>query len=81
MAYILKLLDQHRQFDSLHWFEEVSNRYAEEQKTIQVQASKQRKEDQQTVALTLKKLKTYQSEFELLRFCFHGARIFFRDAK
>jgi len=80
VAYILKLLDQHRQFDSLHWFEEVTHRYTEEQKAIQVQASKQRKEDQQTVALTLKKLKTYQSEFELLRFCFHGARIFFRDA-
>jgi hypothetical protein len=25
-------------------------------------------------------LQTYKKEFELLKFCFHGAKIFFRDA-
>jgi len=29
--------------------------------------------------LTLNKLKAYREEFELLRFSFSGARIFFKD--
>ncbi len=79
VAYILKLLDQYKQFDSLHWFEEVRTRYTEEQKKVQATVSKQQKEDQQTAVLTVQKLRSYQMEFELLRFSFDGARIFFKD--
>jgi len=79
IAYILKLLDQSKQFDSLHWFEEVRNRYLDEQRKLQVEISRQRKEEQQTSILTVRKLKSYEMEFELLRFSFDGARIFFND--
>ena len=30
MAYILKLLDQYQEFDSLHWFQSVQDKYAKE---------------------------------------------------
>ena len=30
VAYILKLLDQYREFDSLHWFQSVSDKYLKE---------------------------------------------------
>jgi len=72
-------LDQYKQFDSLHWFQEVRNRYLDEQRKLQVEISRQRKEEQQTSILTVRKLKSYEMEFELLRFSFDGARIFFND--
>jgi len=79
IAYILKLMDQYKQFDSLHWFEEVFARYSEENKKVEAQVSKQKKEEQQTAVLTLGKLKSYVKEFQLLQFSFDGARIFFKD--
>jgi len=30
VAYILKLLDQYHEFDSLHWFQSVRERYMKE---------------------------------------------------
>ena len=30
VAYILKLLDQYHEFDSLHWFQSVQDKYAKE---------------------------------------------------
>ena len=30
VAYILKLLDQYKEFDSLHWFQSVSEKYQKE---------------------------------------------------
>ena len=30
VAYILKLLDQYQEFDSLHWFQSVQDKYARE---------------------------------------------------
>jgi WASH complex subunit 7 len=79
VAYILKLLDQNKDFDSLHWFESVTRRYEEEQQAV-INASKSKtKEDQQTVQLTLKKFKRQLLEFELLKYSFSGARIFFKD--
>ena len=39
-----------------------------------------RKEDEtQHLQLTIKRLKNYQQEFDLLEFAFASARIFFRD--
>jgi len=79
VAYILKLLDQNKEFDSLHWFEAVTKRYEEEQRNV-IASNKQRsKDDQQTTQLTIKKLKTHLMEFELLKYSFSGARIFFKD--
>jgi WASH complex subunit 7 len=79
IAYILKLLDQNKQFDSLHWFEEVQKKYSEERKAVQAQMSKQKKDEQTTSMLTVQRLKSYETEFALLRFSFNGARIFFND--
>jgi len=81
IAYILKLLDQYKQFDSLHWFEAVHNHFNAELNKLQaqVQAMKSKKEEQQTAVLTIKRLKDNLKEFELLRFSFDGARIFFND--
>ena len=30
LAYILKLLDQYHEFDSLHWFQAVADKYRKE---------------------------------------------------
>ncbi|KAL6052161.1 WASH complex subunit 4 [Balamuthia mandrillaris] len=81
LAYILKLLDQYTDFDSLHWWESVKHKYKKEQDKLNAMAKQKGKdkEDQQTLALTLKKLSAHQREFELLRFTFNGARIFFKD--
>ena len=34
VAYILKLLDQYHEFDSLHWFQAVRDRYRKEKVSI-----------------------------------------------
>jgi WASH complex subunit 7 len=79
IAYILKLLDQNKDFDSLHWFEAVAKRYAEEQKQVMANTKQMKKEDQQTTQLTMKKLQRQLMEFDLLKYSFSGARIFFKD--
>jgi WASH complex subunit 7 len=80
-AYILKLLDQTVAFDSLHWFEAVKSRYAEEEAKLVAAMSKKgaKKEEQQTAQLTLNKLRAYREEYDLLFYSFTGARIFFKD--
>ncbi|EDV25801.1 uncharacterized protein TRIADDRAFT_24562 [Trichoplax adhaerens] len=83
VAYILKLLDQHRAFDSLHWFRSVKGRFMKEKDEIR--RSRQRGRDdeklQQTMNLTLKRLETYSMEFTLLNYSLNSARIFFRAEK
>ncbi len=70
IAYTLKLLDQNKEFDSLHWFESVIKRYEEEQQSVLAANKSKSKEDQQTTQLTLKKLRTQMMEFELLKYPF-----------
>eukprot|EP01117_Protostelium_nocturnum_P006288 TRINITY_DN2269_c0_g1_i2.p1 TRINITY_DN2269_c0_g1~~TRINITY_DN2269_c0_g1_i2.p1 ORF type:complete len:1054 (+),score=430.50 TRINITY_DN2269_c0_g1_i2:224-3385(+) len=79
VAYILKLLDQVKQFESLHWFETVSEHYDAEMKTLQQQMSKQKKEEQQASLLTHRKIKGFQTEFELFHYSLSGASIFFKQ--
>jgi WASH complex subunit 7 len=79
VAYILKLLDQNKDFDSLHWFDSVTRRYEEEQQSVINNSRTKSKEDQQSITITLKNLKTQLLEFELLKYSFSGARIFFKD--
>jgi len=81
LAYILKLLAQYVEFDGLHWWESVKEHYDTERARL-AESARQKgkdKEDQQTLTLTAKKLTAFQTEFELLRFSFNGARIFFKD--
>jgi len=80
VAYILRLLDKHQDFESLHWFEAVKLRCHEEQKKLHAEKEKTKKkgrlEEQQHTQLTLKRLESLQTEFELLYYSFNGARIF-----
>jgi len=86
VAYILKLLDQTQQFDALHWFDSVREHYIglirkldeqEEQEKHSRRSRKERQEQQQTTVLNQKKLAPYMREFDLLKFSFAGAKIFF----
>ncbi|KAK1167172.1 WASH complex subunit 4-like [Acipenser oxyrinchus oxyrinchus] len=85
VAYILKLLDQYQEFDSLHWLHAVREKYLREMKAVvkeqNVQASSQDEKLMQTMNLTQKRLDVYLQEFELLYFSLSSARIFFRADK
>jgi len=83
VAYILKLLDQYQEFDSLHWFDSVRDKYTGEKISIQKQKVSGRLDEklQQTMTLTVKRLDQYKQEFELLYYSLSSARIFFRADK
>ncbi|XP_029457390.1 WASH complex subunit 4 isoform X2 [Rhinatrema bivittatum] len=85
VAYILKLLDQYQEFDSLHWFQSVREKYMKEKRAVakqqNVQSTNQDEKLLQTMNLTQKRLDIYLQEFELLYFSLSSARIFFRADK
>ncbi|KAK2158033.1 hypothetical protein LSH36_178g02040 [Paralvinella palmiformis] len=83
VAYILKLLDQYHEFDSLHWFQSVRRKYLIEKEKVAKQSHSNRVDEklQQTMTLTLKRLEIYQQEFDLLYYSLTSARIFFRADK
>ncbi|XP_055973291.1 WASH complex subunit 4 isoform X2 [Sorex fumeus] len=85
VAYILKLLDQYQEFDSLHWFQSVQEKYLKEMRAVakqqNVQSAGQDEKLLQTMNLTQKRLNVYLQEFELLYFSLSSARIFFRADK
>uniref|UniRef100_A0A671RC46 WASH complex subunit 7-like n=1 Tax=Sinocyclocheilus anshuiensis TaxID=1608454 RepID=A0A671RC46_9TELE len=85
VAYILKLLDQYQEFDSLHWFQAVREKYMKEMNAVvkeqNVQSTSQDEKLMQTMNLTQKRLDIYLQEFELLYFSLSSARIFFRADK
>ncbi|XP_053318537.1 WASH complex subunit 4 isoform X2 [Spea bombifrons] len=85
VAYILKLLDQYQEFDSLHWFQSVREKYLKEKRVVSkqqsVQSSNQDEKLLQTMNLTQKRLEIYLQEFEFLYFSLSSARIFFRADK
>ena len=68
IAYILKLLDQNKDFDSLHWFESVKKRYEQDQMNVHNSVKNKSKEDTQTAQITLKKLAIHMQEFDLLKY-------------
>lgn len=78
IAYILKLLNQDSNFDSLHWFESVNKHISEERITVEEQKAKGPVQLRQALALTEKKLLTLEREFTLLYYSLSSARIFFR---
>ncbi|XP_014635938.1 PREDICTED: WASH complex subunit 7 isoform X2 [Ceratotherium simum simum] len=85
VAYILKLLDQYQEFDSLHWFQSVREKYLKEIRAVakqqNVHSASQDEKLLQTMNLTQKRLDVYLQEFELLYFSLSSARIFFRADK
>ena len=62
IAYILRLLNQGKAFDALHWFESVREKYIREKSAVERQSAESGGDQklQQTLALTLKRLETYQ---------------------
>ncbi|XP_070557659.1 WASH complex subunit 4-like isoform X2 [Ptychodera flava] len=82
VAYILKLLDQYHEFDSLHWYQSVRHKYNTEKKSVSNQQKpgfgQSDEKLEQTMVLTLKRLEMYQQEFDLLHYSLSSARIFFR---
>ncbi|CAG5126289.1 unnamed protein product, partial [Candidula unifasciata] len=78
LAYILKLLDQYYEFDSLHWFQSVRDKYSKEKEHVAKQAGSRDEKLQQTTSLTLRRLDQYLQEYELLFYSLSSARIFFR---
>lgn len=63
IAYILKLLDQYEEFDSLHWFQSVRDKYNMDKSSLGKHKSVVSKEDeklQQTMTLTARRLDIYQ---------------------
>lgn len=63
VAYILKLLDQYQEFDSLHWFQAVREKYMKEMNAVvkeqNVQSTSQDEKLMQTMNLTQKRLDIY----------------------
>ncbi|XP_055882277.1 WASH complex subunit 4-like isoform X2 [Biomphalaria glabrata] len=79
VAYILKLLDQYYEFDSLHWFQSVRDKFKKDKEQVLKQSSNRSDEKlQQTMSLTVKRLEQYLQEYELLFYSLSSARIFFR---
>lgn len=68
VAYILKLLDQYKDFDSLHWFQSVKQKHAEDMKNQQKETSSKKQQNfsqqdeklLQTTSLALKRIQIYQ---------------------
>ncbi|XP_064467103.1 WASH complex subunit 4-like [Ornithodoros turicata] len=81
VAYILKLLDQYQEFDALHWFQSVEEKFRKDKAQVNVQNKQAEGNDeklQQAMTLTGKRLETHKHEFDLLNFSLSSARIFFR---
>lgn len=83
LSYILKLLDQINDFNSLHWFKTLRSKYSNELKELNVRrnqtASPTSDEKlRQTFALTEKRITTFQQEFDLLYYSLCSAKIFFQ---
>lgn len=83
VAYILKLLNLYQDFDSLHWFQSVHEKYSKDRIEVHKQkTSASGKEGDrkllETMNLTSRRLEVYQQEFDLLNYSLSSARIFFR---
>jgi WASH complex subunit 7 len=80
LAYIIKLLNQDEEFDSLHWFDSVAH-YAriKHQEITANRKTKTSEGDLLQFQHSVKRLDSIKREFELLSFSFAGSRIFFKQ--
>lgn len=92
LAYVLKLLNQTSDFNSLHWFKAVRRKYRDDRERLWNEAgcnadggkqssSNQQSYDaklQQTLALSEKRINMILQEFDLLFCNLSSAKIFFQ---
>lgn len=81
LAYVLRLLKQNDDFNSLHWFKAVRQKFSSELE----QLAKAREENtdtnaklQQTLALSEKRINVIQHEFDFFYCSLNSAKIFFQ---
>lgn len=71
LAFIIELLGQDEQLNSLHWFRSISNYFADKRKSIERQRASRSKDDdnlQKTLSLSESRLILFEREFQLLFF-------------
>lgn len=89
LAYVLRVLNQNIEFNSLHWFKAVRQKFtaeldqlakAHEENTGNSNTSNSNYDAklQQTLALSEKRINTIQHEFDLLYCSLNSAKIFFQ---
>lgn len=90
IAYILRLLNQYTDFNSLHWFKAVRQKFIAELKQLESEKAKcaaganangsdsYEAKRQQTLALTEKRIHIYLQEFDILYCNLSSAKIFFQ---
>lgn len=89
LAYVLKLLNQNTEFNALHWFKAVRQKYRTEMKQLvkareengdNHESSNKQYDDklQQTIALSEKRINIILQEFDLLYCSLNSAKIFFQ---
>ncbi|RWS17994.1 WASH complex subunit 7-like protein [Dinothrombium tinctorium] len=82
IAYILKLLEQYSEFESLQWFSSVKDKInAERSEAIKKKNATMNNGDEklsQTINLTLKRLDVLEKEFDLLSYSLTSCRILFK---
>ena len=79
LAYLLKLLQQNDAFESLYWWDTALNKYAAEKRQLQEGAGGGKGKGEDANSLALKRIRSYELEYELLECAFCSARIFFRS--
>ena len=77
LAYILRVLEQESNFDSLNWFESIEATLNEEEERLANTA--QSDEVQKVQQISMRKVQVYRLEFDLLKYSLSGARIFFSE--
>ena len=81
VAYILKLLDQFNDFESLQWFSSVKDKINNELNEATKQRAANLNNDEklsQTTSLTMKRLDILQKEFDLLNYSLTSSKILFK---
>lgn len=84
LIYILKMLDQITDFNSLNWYTSIRAKIKGEQERIasdktKIASTSRDEKLLQTLLLSEKRLNTFQTEFELLFYNISSAKIFFQN--
>jgi WASH complex subunit 7 len=81
VAFILKLLDQDREFESLHWFQSILAKLEQDEKEAQAADTAAKSNDTTSLTrLTLNRIRSLITEYNLLRASLTGARVFFAES-